>query len=819
MERIRRRLRLVADAARDAAHGARLLAKNPAFTAIALLVFAVGIGATTAIASVADALFTRSLPLREPERVMTVWQRNRATGVGRQDVAPGNGIDWLKRARSFEALAAIEPRSVNLNLERREPELLPTARVTEGFFPVVGTRMLHGRAFLPDEYRRGGPRVMVLSERMWRDRFGGDASIVGKPVRLDDEPYTVVGVMPPGFELRPFGNRFRELEPLAWLPKQGYQDFEPSLRGSGYWNVIGRIGAGVSIEAARAELDAISAQLAREHPQTNQNVVAQIVPLREHLAGGMREVLPLLLGAAALLLVVACANVANLLLAHGVGRAREFAVRQALGAGRARLVRQMLVETLLLAAAGGAFGLALARWTLDVIAALRPLDVARIDQIPVDLRGAAIACGVTLVAALVAGLMPALQLTRPATVTALREGGSSRRGGARGALVVVEVAAAVVLTVGAGLLVRSFLLIQRVDPGFQPERAVALQVFISNRTDTAPKKRAFFQQVLERMHGLPGVVAAGAVSTLPFGEGKLNIKLRVAISGRPAAPGDEGLVYTTVAGGDYFRAMGIPLIKGRLFDPTDTSETRQVALVSQSAAQAYWPGADPIGSRVQVRFSGINYDAEVVGVVGEVRHDGLDRPGRAELFLPHSQSDFGMMTFVVRTAPGSPATLQALKEQVWALDPQQPFYATATLDQLISRTLVGRRFNLFLLGGFAVATLLLAAAGVYGVMSFSTRQRTREFGVRRALGAERSDIVALVLGDGLRMAGIGVVVGILVALPLTQLLRGFLFGVDATDPLTFALVGAALVAVAAAACYVPARRALDIEPTEALRVE
>lgn len=817
---IRRPFTLAADAVHDAARGARMLLKTPGFTAIALLVFAIGIGATTAIVSMADALFMRPLPVPQPERVMTVWQYNRDTGASQQDVAPGNAIDWITRARSFEAVAIAEPWAVTSNIAGREPGYLEAARVGEQFFSVLATPMLHGRTFLPQEYQRGAGRVAILSYPMWRDWFGSDASIVGRAVRLNDaEAYTVVGVMPPGFELRLFDNRFTRPEPFVWLPKQGFEEFEPNSRGTGYWNVLGRLRPGVSIDQARAEFDGLSAQLAREYPQSNRNIAAQVVPLRDHLVGSLRDVLPLLLGAAAILLIVACANVANLLLARGVGRGREFAVRQALGASRGRLARQMLVESLLLATMGGAAGLALARWTLDAIARLRPLDVARVDQIPIDARAAIIACGLTIFAAIIAGLTPSIQLSRPAAANALKEGRTSARRGARGALVIVEVAAALVLAVGAGLLVRSFVLIQRVDPGFDRDHVAALQIFASPRIETPQKRIVFFQQVLDRMRALPGVVAAGGVSAMPFGEAKVIIRAPLAIAGRPPAPGEESLVYMTAVASHYFRAMGVPLLKGRLFDETDTAASRQVVLVSRNAARQFWPGSDPVGSKVRFRFTGVNYDAEVVGVVGEVRHDALDRPAAAELFLPYSQSGFRALTLVVRTTPGSPATLQALKEQIWALDPLQSIFRTNTLDDLVSRTLAGRRFSLFLLGGFALATLLLTSAGVYGVMSFTTSQRTREFGVRMALGAERRDIVGLVLGEGLKLAGAGVIVGIVMALPLTHLLRALLFGVTATDPVTFLCVSIVLVLVAATACYVPASRALKVHPVEALRVD
>ena len=817
---IRRQFTLDADAVRDAAHGLRVLVKAPAFTLIALLVFAVGIGSTTAIVSVADALFLRPMPVSAPERVMTIWQYNRATGLDRLDVAPANGIDWLARARSFESMAMVEPFSFNFNFAGREPDILTAARVTDQFFSLLGTPALHGRTFVPDEFRRGGPRVAIYSYEMWRSRAGSDPAIVGARVRLDEgDPYTVVGVLPRGLELRLFNDRARRPEPFIWLPKQGFADFEPTMRGLAFYNVLGRLRPGVPARQAQAEFDAMSADLARAYPSTNANIGAQVVPLRAHLVGSLRDVLPLLLGAAVILLVVACANVANLLLARGAARGREFAVRQALGASRLRLIRQMLVESLMLAIAGGALGLALARWILNVIASLRPGDIALVDAIPIDVRAAVIASGLTVLAAVIAGLMPSLQLSRPAAANALREGRTGSRRSVRSALIVFEVAAALVLAVGAGLLMRTFFVVQRVDPGFARENVAVVQVFASRRYDTPQKRIVFYEQALERMRQLPGVAAAGAVTSMPFGEARVIARVPMAIAGRPAVSTEAAIASSTAVSGDYFRAMGVPLLRGRLFEPMDTADSPQVVVVSQSAARQLWPDAEPIGSNVSFRFSGRDYDAEVVGVVGDVRHEGLDLPAAAEVFLPYVQSGFYALTFVVRTAPGSPTNLETLKEQVWAVDPNQSIYRADRLDELVSKTLVNRRFNVFVLGGFALVTLIIAAAGVYGVMSFSTSQRTREFGVRLALGAERRDIRRLVLGEALRLAGLGVLIGVAAALPLAQLLRRLLFGVTPTDAVTFITVSGVLVLVALAACYVPMSRALKVDPAKVLRLD
>jgi putative ABC transport system permease protein len=817
---LRRQFTLDADAVRDTAHGARMLVKSPGFTLVVSLIFAVGIGATTAIVSIADALYTRPLVVPRAERVMTVWQYNRETGADRLDVAPATAIEWLEGVRSFDAIAAAEPFTYNLNSAGREPDYLPSAAVTTQFFTVLGTPPLHGRTFRPEEFRRGGPRVVILSHALWASRFGSDPAIVGQGVRLDEgDAYQIVGVMPPGLELRMFNDRARRPEPLVWVPKQGFADAEINLRGQGFWNVLGRLRPAVSPRGAQAEFDTLAGQLAERYPQTNARVGVQVVPLRSHLVGSLRELLPLMFGAVVMLLVVACANVANLLLARGSARGREFAVRQALGASRLRLVRQMLVETLLLAAAGGTAGLLLARWILDSIAALRPGDIALIDRIPLDARAAAIACGVTILAAIIAGLTPAVHLSRPAAAAALREGRSASRGGLRHALVVFEVAAALVLAVGAGLLVRSFVLVQGVDPGFSRNDVSVVQVFASRRLNTSQKRVVFFQQVIERIRALPGVVAAGGVTSMPFGEARVIVRVPLAVDGRPARTGDSGQVIATAVTGDYFKTMNVPLVDGRLFTSADSAASRQVVIVSRGAARRFWPGSNPIGSTVNFRFTGAQYAAEVVGIVGDVQHEALDGPAAAEIFLPYEQSGFYALTIVARTLPGSPANLQALRQQVWAVDALQSIYNTASLERLIAKTLTTQRFNLVVLGGAAAATLLLAWAGVYGLMSFSIGQRTRELGVRLALGAETRDIVRLVLWEGIRLAGLGVLIGLALALPLTRWLRSLLFGVTATDPATFAVVTGSVVAIAVTACYLPLRRALKVQPAEALRLD
>ena len=816
---LRRQFTLDADAVRDTAHGVRMLAKAPGFTGSVLLVFALGIGATTAVLSLTDALLVRPLPLPDADRVMTIWQVNRETGQGRLDVAPGTAIDLVQRTRSFEALAIAENWSVKHTVPGGEPlQPLAAARVTESFFKVLAVPMLYGRGFGPEDYRAAANRTIVLSHRVWLERFGADPSVIGRIAIFDENvPYTIVGVMPPRIELR-LVERTRRPEPLIWLARPAFDDAERNNRTQGYWNLIGRLAPGVTLQQAEAELAVLSANLAREHPETNARLATEILPIRAHLAGSLRVLLPLFLGAAGILLVVACANVATLFLARGSSRVREFAMRQALGASRGRLVRQMLTESLLLATLGGALGLLLARWALDTVARLRPPDIALVDHVPIDLRSALIACGVTLLAALVAGLLPSVQLSRPAAARALREGRSSAGRRTHNTLVALEVAAAFVLAIGAGLLTRSFVNLVRTDPGFQADHVSVLQVFAYARQNTPEKRTRFFAEVVDRIRALPGVVAAGAVSSMPFGEAKiLSDTLPFTIVGQVPGAGPGPLINIVPVAGDYFGAMRIPLLRGRSFGHTDSAQSPAVVLVSHSAAAQFWPDADPVGATVRFQLLGKRYEARVVGVVGDVRHDTLDRAARAELFLPHAQTGFGSMSVVVRTAPGSPVTIRTLKAQVWALDPRLSIYSSDALDHLVSRTLTGRRFNLFLLGGFAAATLLLASAGVFALVSFSTTHRLREFAVRMALGARRADIVRLVLIQAVALAVTGVAIGAAVALPLAPMLRALLFGVTANDPPTFVAVGIALVAIAAAACYLPARRAISVDPSLVLR--
>jgi putative ABC transport system permease protein len=798
----------------DLRYGARMLLKQPGFTLIAVFTLALGIGATTAIFSVVNAVLIRALPYRDADRIMTLWQRNTQSGAKEDGASPANFLDWQSRSQSFTEMAAAEPYSLNLT-GQDEPEAFRAWLVTEGFFQILGVGALHGRTFAPEEYKAGNARVVVISHGLWRRRFGGDPHLIGRTLRFSGQQYTVVGVLPPEFEF-PTG---REM----WAPRV-ITERDRMMRGGGYIPVVARLKPGVTPAEAQQEMDAVAAALAQEFPQANRERGVAVVPLAEQLTGRVRPALVVLAGAVGLLLLIACANVASLLLARGAEREREFAVRAALGAARGRLVRQLLTESLLLALAGGLGGILLAGWACGAMLALIPGGLPRAGEVGVDGRVLAFAVAVSALTALIFGLAPALKFSRPDPNKSLKEGGRGASGPARQrlrqALVVSEVALALVLLVGAGLLVRSFARLLEVNPGFSTERALALEVHAWGVARTPEQRADFFEQTIDRIAALPGVRAAGAVSALPFHESAIDPTITFTVEGRPVpAPGQEPTAYLTVATADYFNALDIPLRRGRFFTRFDRRDSAPVALVNETMARRYWPGEDPVGRKITASLFGQLINCEIVGVVGDVRHTGLDSEPRPELFRPHLQSAYGSMTYVVRTVGDPLQLLPAVKREVWAVNKNLPFTSTATVAELVSRTLAARRFTLVLLGSFAALALALAAVGLYGLMSFTTRQRTHEIGVRMALGARGRDITRLVVSEGLLLALAGVAVGAAGAWALTRFLGGLLFGVSATDPLVFAALSLLLLAVALVACFVPAWRATRVDPMAALRYE
>jgi putative ABC transport system permease protein len=798
--------------------GVRQLTQHAGFAVSAVSILALGLAAAVTMFSVSDQVLLRPLPYPQPERIVTLWE-TRAPDETPLDVAPANFLDWRERQRSFEHIAGVEPWSLDVIGDPR-PEVWFAAKVTQGFFETFGLDPLHGRFFHADEYQKGRDQVVVLSEGFWRRRYAADPSIVGTSIRTADGPLQIVGIAPAAFEPRLLATAegFREV----WQPK-AIENYEPRIRGSGYWSAVGRLRGGVSLDEAQSELAAISAQLAREYPRTNETTRALVLPLRAHLVGDVESAMQLLAVAVAVVLLIACVNVANLLLARGAAREREMAVRVALGARRNRLVQQLLLESLVIAIIGGLVGAILAGWTLTALARLGPASVPWIETLRLDWRALAFAATASGAVAMLAGLLPAYRVACVGLASAGRQTATddTAQHRWRATLVVVEVALAVVLLVGAGLLARSFIGLINVDPGFQRDRVLVAQVFAYDQHPTPAHRRAFFDNTLARLASLPAVESVGAVSAMPFIESNINIEDTFTIVGRPdPADGAAPRAHLTIAAPGYFDAMAIPLKGGRYLDHRDGQGSPDVAVISDSLARRYWNSPEsPIGQRLRFRFSGSPREVEVVGVVGSLRHDALDRGIRDEIFMPLAQLPFGSMTFVLRAVGQASALAEPTRQAIWAVSPQQTIYRTATLDELVEKTLSPRRFTLALILSFAAVALLLAVAGVYSVLTAVMHARLREMGLRVALGASDWDIVHLVVGRGLLMSGVGIGIGLAGALGAGRLLRSFLFEVSPLDPLALAGSAALMLLAAVSACYVPARRAAAADPVSVLRAE
>ena len=798
----------------DVRFSLRALLKKKSFAVVAILTLTLGIGATTAIFSVVNGVLLRRLPYRDEARVVTLWQTNLKNGVEREETSPANFLDWRDRVSSCEAIAAAEPFGHSL-LDQGEPEAFRSWVVSAGFFDILGVPALYGRTFLPEEYTAGKAQVVVLGYGLWQRRFGSDPKLIGQKLTLNGQPHTVVGIMPPEFQY-PAG---REL----WAPRPPREN-DAQIRGGSYIHVIGRLKPGRTVEQAQAELQAIAAQLAQAYPRTNANVSAAVVPLRESLVGKVRLALLVLFGAVGFVLLIACANVANLLLARGTERSREFAIRAALGAGRGRLLRQLLVESLMLALVGGISGVLLSGWLIDLIIAFSPGNLPRLNQVSLNPAVLIFALGVSVLTALIFGLVPALHLARPDLQETLKEegrGATSGRGRQRfrRALIVSEVALALVLLVGAGLLVRSFVTLMRVNPGFATDRALTLEMQLG-RARTPEQRVAFVEQTMERITTLPGVQAVGATSALPFHDNQVTLPITVRIEDRPATlSGQDPTAYLINVTPSYFSALGVPLLRGRALNQFDKADSPPVALINQAMFERHWPLEDPIGKKITFTSLGRTMTCEIAGVVGNVKAEGLESMPRPEVFVLYAQVPAGGMTYVVRTANDPMSLLPAVKEKIREVAQRQTFSSISTIEQLVDRSISQRRFNLLLLGSFAVLALILAGIGMYGVLSFMTAQRTHEIGVRMALGAQPAQILRLVISEGLKMVVVGLGCGLVAALGLTRFLSSLLYGVSGTDSVTFIGVPALLVGVALLACYLPARRAMKVDPMIALRYE
>ena len=813
---LRRQFTRDSDFVHDLRHITRITRRSPVMITLAVAVLAMGIGATTAVFSAVEAMFLRPLPYAAADRIVMLWQRSSTGAAAGEHVAPGNFVDWRAHlGTGFETIAAAEPYSRDYT-GAGEPEIFAGARVTEEFFDVLRVEPQLGRLLTPDDYRLRR-NVVVLSNGVWRRRFGGDAAIIGRSVRLDGEPFEVVGVLPASFEPRVLAPAMD-----AWTPKTTLEDYELRSRTGGYWHVVARLRPGTTLALAQAELDAVSARLASANPRTNKDVRAWAMPLRTHLAGGLDRTVLLLGVGAMLILVLACTTVASLLFSLLAARLREFAVRTALGAGRGRLVRQVLTESAAIAFIAVAGGIAIAWMMVTTIRAASPSTSPVIGVAAINPAVLAFAIVAGILAAIASAILPILALTRANVTPALRGTLASRTASAvprqaRATLVVVQISLALILLIASGLLGRSLVRLLAVDPGLSTRQLVAAQVFAYDRNETAAKRIAFFAETLTRIQALPGVEAAGAASTVPFVRADLDIESPLTIVGRPPVSEAEApRVFLAAATSGYFRAAGIPLRRGRIFDDDATLSSRIVAVINETTARRHFAGEEPVGRLIEVVDYGRRKQAEIIGVVGDLRYGGLEGRPRAEVFLPHRQSPQAAMTYVVRTTVEPAAMIASIKQRVWSVDPLQTFYDAGAVEDMIQASLRPRVLALRLGLLLAAVGVVLALAGTYGAVASVIRRRTPEFGVRVALGATGSDIRRLILMYGLRLTAAGIAIGLLATAPLTRLMETFLFDVSPTDPLTFLAVPLVLAVAVLAAAFFPAQRASRIDPVEAL---
>jgi putative ABC transport system permease protein len=794
-------------------YGIRSLLKRPGFTAIALITLALGIGANTAIFSVVNAVLWRPLPYSDPGRLVMVWENHLGRGgPEREWLSPSDFNDWHDQNNVFSRMSALNDWGPTLT-GTAEPEPLVGAAVSYDMFTLLGREPVMGRGFRPEEDQPGAANVVVLSHEFWKRRFGSDQGIIGKPISLNEESYTVIGVMPADFKFPVIANTelWRTLRPTL---NPGCQ------RGCLVLRAIGRLKPDASLEKARAEMSTIASRLETQYPESNNHVGATLVLLREQLVGNMQRALLILQGAVGFVLLIACANVANLMLARAANREREIAIRAALGASRGRVVRQLLIESGLLAFAGGALGLLLAFWLLNLFVGLSPQGAPRFDEIGIDGYVLGFTLGTVGLTALIFGLIPALHASKADLNHSLKEAGKGGPTGVHGgrlrnALVIAEMALALMLLVGGGLLMRSFVLLSRVDPGFNPNHVLTLRLFLSKAHYPEPQQiLGFYTPLLDRLKTLPGAREVGAISTLPLSGNQSDTSFLV--EGRPEPPPNQKPVawYSSVSP-DYFHTMGMRLTKGRIFNDRDDEKSPRVVIISETMARRYWPNEEPLGKRIGSPESW----REIVGVMADVKHFGLDADTPPAMYLPVRQAPARGMTLVVRTAAEPLGIAPAMRADIWNSDKNLAIAKIQTMDQLVSSSIAQQRFILLLLGCFAALALVLAAIGIYGVMSYAVTQRTHEIGIRLALGARAGNVLALVLRRGLVLTLIGAAIGLAGALALTRLMARLLFGVTPTDAFTFTAVSVCLMVVALVACYVPARRATKVDPLVALRYE
>jgi putative ABC transport system permease protein len=796
-----------------------MLWKRPGFTLIAVVTLALGIGANTAIFSVIDALMLRPLPFREPDKLFQVWESNVKPGYNEMSASYPNFADWRDQNQVFEQIAIYSDSTFNLT-GAAEPERIQGAVVAPAFFPLLGVKPMLGRVFLSEEDHPNKVFSVVMSERLWRRRFNSDPQIIGRTISLDSESFTVVGVVP-------------NISNLAGLPKdidllisisQAY-GFD-NRRGHGYL-VMARLKQGVTREQAQADMDRIAGSLAIRHPDSNTGHGVRLVPLQEQIVGDFKLALLALLGAVLFVLLIASANVANMLLARAAGRQKEISIRAALGAGRLRLIRQLLAESLLLAGLGGAAGLLLAVWGVYLLVAFGPAELPRAGEVAVDGRALGFTFAVSLLTGIIFGLAPVLQASRPDLNETLKEGMRGATGSAghrrmRSLLVVSEIALSLALLVGAGLLMRSFLKLHAVAPGFNPNNMLTMRVSLEGPNyEKAESRIAFYDQLLDKIKALPGVQSVGARYHIPLVPDDNYANLAFAIEGRLSDPANRPTAFYNTVSPDLFRTMEIPVSKGRPFNEHDDQKAQKVIIINETLARRHFPGEDPIGKRMTLNDENPKEEdwATIVGVVKDTKPLALDRKPAPEMYMPFAQRPARSMALMIRTTNKPESVAAAVRRNVQALDGNQLAYGLRTFEGVMSEAVATPRFRASLLGVFAVVALMLAMVGVYGVMSYAVAQRTHEIGIRMALGAEPRDALKMVMRQGAKLAVAGVAIGSGAAAALTWLIEGLLFDLRATDPATFVTAPLLLAGVALLACYLPARRATKVDPVVALRCE
>ena len=804
---------------KDLRFGIRVMARSPGFTLVALVTIALGIGANTAIFSVVNTVLLRPLPYEQPDRLVVLWERQEQ--IPQESPSLPDFNDWRTLSRSFEQVALARRDNVNLT-GAGEPERLIARQITGNFFSTLGVAPQIGRAFTAEEETNKAP-VVVISDSLWKRQFGSDPLLVGKPITLYDTSFTVVGILPPSFQFYKPADVF---VPISFMPDR----LKEAREEHGGTIVVARLKPGAAKAEAQADMDNVAEALEQAYPKTNKSVRVSVASIYEDMVGDLRPSLLVLLGAVGFVLLIACANVANLLLARAAARQKEIAIRTALGASRLRVVRQLLTESILLSVAGGAVGMLLAMWGADLLLAAIPNSIPWVKEIALDRHVLGFTLAASLVTGIVFGLAPALQVSRPDLNETLKEGGrgsTSGRQRARAVLVVSEVALALVLFIGATLMLKTFSRLRQIDADFNPKNVLTMTFSLSpSRYSESSRAREFYRELDQRVASLPGVEAASFTRNVPLGGATVTA---VLLDGESFTTyGDQRLTVQSAVGVDFFRAMGIPLLRGRTFSERETDKTPLTALIDENMARELFPDKDPIGQHLLLNEGAIRF--EIVGVVPHIKHLSWDADAqskvRFQMYSNYNQIPdqfFAQVTqtlsLVVRTTRDPMSLVSAVRKQVLEVDKDQPVYDVKPMEELIAGSMSQRRFVMSLLAVFAGVALVLAAIGIYGLMSYSVTQRSHEIGIRMALGARGRDVLSLVVGHGLRLVIAGIAIGLVASFTLTRLLSDLLFGVSATDPLTFVLTSIALTGVALGACFVPARRATKVDPMTALRYE